>query len=69
MTLVSWGVHGSDHIAGEQRADNLLFLNNYIKALAALLPSWGVLAVEFEKELLDGMPKSGKKVNIKRNEL
>ena len=40
----------------EQKADTLLFLNNNIEALAALLTSWGSLAVELVKGLLGGMP-------------
>ena len=36
--------------------DALLFLNNNIEALAALLSGRGSLAVELVKGLLDGMP-------------
>ena len=43
-------------LAGEQKADNLLFLNNNIKALAALPSGRGSLAVDLVKELLDSMP-------------
>ena len=43
-------------LAEEQKADTLLFLNNLIEALAALLSGWGSLAVELVKRLLDSMP-------------
>ena len=40
----------------EQKADALLFLNNNIEALAALLSGWGSLAIELVKRLLDRTP-------------
>ena len=43
-------------LAEEQKADALLFLNNNIEALAALLSGRGSLAIELVKRLLDGMP-------------
>ena len=42
-------------LAEEQKADALLFLNNNIKVLAALLSDWGIIAVELVKRLLDGI--------------
>ena len=43
-------------LAGKQKADALLFLNNNIEALAALPSGQGSLAIELVKRLLDGMP-------------
>ena len=43
-------------LAEEQKADALLFLNNNIEALAALLSGRGSLDIELVKRLLDGMP-------------
>ena len=43
-------------LAEEQKSDALLFLNDNIEALAALLSGQGSLAVELVKGLLDGMP-------------
>ena len=40
----------------EQKADTLLFLNNNIEALTALLLGWGTLFIKLVKELLDKMP-------------
>ena len=51
-------------LAEEQKADALLFLNNYIEALAALPSGRGSLTVELVKRLLDGMPTFEPKTGV-----
>ena len=43
-------------LAGKQKADTLLFLDNIIEALATLPSGQGSLAIELVKGLLDRMP-------------